>query len=126
MTPEDQARLRKRAEAATKGPWRSCRNAQRPYKHIRFGHDENYTSSPLAAQDADYIAAASPTVILALLDEVERGEKILDVVIERAEAALQCVRDHDWEEGEDPRLVDLAMFLEEVRAALAGRQETTP
>ena len=68
------ADLRALCERATKGPWRSVRNSQRPYKHVIFDgkpdHDAMYTTSPLEAKDADFIAAAS-TWLPALVDLAE-------------------------------------------------------
>jgi len=48
--------LKRLLAQAARGPWKSVRNTQRPYKHVQFGRDEMYTTSPLEAGDADLIA----------------------------------------------------------------------
>lgn len=56
------ADLAKLCAEATPGPWRSRVNDQKPYKHVQFDQkskvDAMYTTSPLDATDADFIAAA--------------------------------------------------------------------
>ena len=99
MTAPDLARLRALAEAATAGPWRAMRNGNQ-YIHVGEGEHGNKlvgTSrivelerpwNPYAGRkddpevvrlpnaDADYIAALSPDVALALLAEVEAGREV--------------------------------------------------
>ena len=71
------ADLRALCGRATKGPWRSVRNSQRPYKHVIFDgkpdRDAMYTTSPLEATDADFIAAAR-TWLPALIEVAEAAE----------------------------------------------------
>lgn len=78
---------RQKAEAATQGPWNRqslaslLRYAQ---KHDGPWNDDEYIdcSLPLPKEeDAGYIAAASPAVMLALVAEVERLRDRLDDLI---------------------------------------------
>jgi len=97
MTDDDITRLREAAQAATKGPW----------SHVQSGGGyENYVYAPISrygvswagdspvkvaylphdprgfrdAQDAAYIAAASPDVVTRLIDRLERAERERDVL----------------------------------------------
>ena len=67
-------------ERATKAPWRSVRNSQRPYKHVIFDgkpdRDATYTTSPLEAADADFIAAAR-TWLPTLIEVAEAAQHLL-------------------------------------------------
>ena len=85
MTPDERARLRELATAATPGPWRAPRGAVYP----RFDNGRSETVFPVTTAadsgeewwdaiwvkrrkpDADYIAATHPQAILALLDELD-------------------------------------------------------
>jgi len=78
---------RQKAEAATQGPWNRqslaslLRYAQ---KHDGPWNDDEYIdcSLPLPKEeDAGYIAAASPAVMLALVAEVERLRDRLDKLV---------------------------------------------
>lgn len=86
----DRAELRKLAEAATPGPWRAaadgtgvvldnrdCDGFELPTNYYRNGcpkaiADVRYADWRDCFADASYIAAASPDVVLGLLDEIER------------------------------------------------------
>jgi hypothetical protein len=78
ITPALLSDLRQKAEAATQGPWNQqglaslLRFAQ---KHDGPWNDDEYIDCTLQLpeeKDANYIAAASPAVVLALVAEVER------------------------------------------------------
>jgi hypothetical protein len=78
MSAIDTKSLRELAQGATKGPWVSHEENGFPYV---LGPDDELLGGPvtiadgsehLSIADAAYIAAASPDVILGLLDEVER------------------------------------------------------
>jgi hypothetical protein len=75
------AELRALAEKATPGPWRQ---GYREGKYVYTGVDD-FLTGPIRAENAAYIAAASPDVILVLLDE-------RDAAIRRAEEAERTVR----------------------------------
>lgn len=82
----DTARLRALAQAATPGPW--------------FDH-EGYVESalpmpaePVAAHcadnDAAFIAACSPDVLLVLLDRLDRADDYAEALIARHEGGHRC------------------------------------
>lgn len=92
--PSDHAELRRLAEAATQGPWTTehgdlClpRDRNSVLRHDEHpAHDGcSGTRTICESQDSldssgtnpnlEYIAAASPAVVLALLDEIERLER---------------------------------------------------
>lgn len=82
MTDADLARLEQAAQAATPGPWTTeidscaaCRaNGDVEYSHV--GPVEACTHGlACSSEDAAYIAAASPGVVLALIAEVRRGRE---------------------------------------------------
>jgi hypothetical protein len=79
------------AEAATPGPWKARTHPEmrvwskqdgREYRYVAFGSkpDEEDGTGPLDRALADYIAAASPDVVLALIAEVRSLRKELDDV----------------------------------------------
>jgi len=82
LTPDEKAELRKAAEAATPGPWRREMIALAPgYMTIGVGTTElpvcimnGVVESPRGNRDATYVAMASPSTVLALLDENARLE----------------------------------------------------
>jgi hypothetical protein len=87
ITPALLSDLRQKAEAATQGPWNQqglaslLRFAQ---KHDGPWNDDEYIDCTLQLpeeKDADYIAAASPAVVLALVAEVERLRDRLDELV---------------------------------------------
>lgn len=97
MTDEQKAALRALAEAATPGPW----NAETlPFDYGMPPHD------------ADYIAAAHPAAVLALLDEVERLRE-----------ALRFYSGHAAIPNDGPWGVDSRDFGKVARAALEPRDE---
>lgn len=76
----DLAELRRLAEAATPGPWKA-RQGYGPdefepggYKYVQFGPTEakagGYGTDQLTPVNAEYIAAANPATILALLNRI--------------------------------------------------------
>jgi len=98
MTRAERARLRALAEAATPRPWRYCVDPDgcavvcpgcgEDHDLLAWLADESgarlYTITPA---DGEYLAAVSPTTIVALLDELERAEQ-------RAEALAKAWWDH--------------------------------
>ena len=74
--------LRRLALAATPGPWRVILPGdvewaeRRKYRCVAFDpkDDAGYTTAPLLPADARLIAAASPAVVLALLDVVDAAQ----------------------------------------------------
>ena len=77
ITPALLSDLRQKAEAATQGPWNQqglaslLRFAQ---KHDGPWNDDEYIDCTLQLpeeKDADYIAAASPAVVLALINQLD-------------------------------------------------------
>ena len=76
MTDDDIKRLRRLAEQATPGPWRVNMKGHSYHEVARVNDLEiappNSVDLSHWTVDAAYIAAASPDVVLALLDEIER------------------------------------------------------
>lgn len=77
------ADLRALATRATRGPWRVIRCETPGYRHVAFSRKahEPYTIGPALPADSAYIAAASPDVVLALLDREAALEEALDVLV---------------------------------------------
>ena len=77
MTHSELNQLRDLAQAATPGPWRVCARWGASQEVARVNNLEVAPpdSAELAhcADDAAYIAAVSPDVVLGLIDEVERS-----------------------------------------------------
>lgn len=71
--------LRRKAEAATPGPWH-VRRPPRPSFEYLIAHDEGPPLAKAPLTNAAYIAAASPDVVLALIERVERAEEIVDAI----------------------------------------------
>ena len=78
LTPEPIAELRRLAEAATPGPWRTeylMGAGNDLLTAIIAGRatpdDLRVIGSTLAERDGKFVAAASPAVVLALLDELD-------------------------------------------------------
>lgn len=96
MTPEERARLRELAERATAGPW----DAHRPHPAYRqyvvdrvmpeghLGETVATTEDVQASENAEYIAAVSPDVVLGILDALNAAEAERD----RLAAAVERVR----------------------------------
>lgn len=66
MTNLDLTRLRELAEKASPGPWFHTGGT-----HIREKSGSNYVCDSYGEKDRDFIEAANPATILALLDEIE-------------------------------------------------------
>jgi len=81
MTPAEPNQLRDLAKAATPGPWRVEAQGHAPHEVARVNNLEVAPpdSAELAhcADDAAYIAAVSPDVVLGLIAEVERLRLLL-------------------------------------------------
>lgn len=75
--PVDRAELRRLAEAATRGLWHACEDEDGVPQVSAGKHEErlSYVAITSIHEDAAYIAAASPAVVLALLDEIEGLER---------------------------------------------------
>lgn len=80
LTPDDLARLRAIAEAATPGPWSrdtfGCVSASRRNRTIAMPGN-GFRASAQDDTDARFIANFDPPTVLALLDEIERLRKEL-------------------------------------------------
>lgn len=72
-TDVDPADLRRLAEAATPGPWDfGCGLSDWAITtHSDDPGDDTHIATTPHGQDGEYIAAANPTVVLALLDELD-------------------------------------------------------
>lgn len=78
------------AEAATKGPWVHKKSK---YNIWRDGHHE-YVGTTIRVADSDFIRAADPTKVLALLDALAAARTALDLIESMAtveSAGQQCI-----------------------------------
>ena len=94
----DHAELARLAEAATKGPWKACGTI---YEHmnceVRGGAKgegqaiAQVWDGPNAFRDGQFIAAANPAIVLALLSEIAalRGER--SFLVEQKEGAEDAI-----------------------------------
>ena len=119
MTPEERARLRELAERATAGPW----DAHRPHPAYRqyvvdrvmpeghLGETVATTEDVQASENAEYIAAVSPDVVLGILDALNAAEAERDRLakaVERVRALAEGWRykgEHGygpWQAGSGP------------------------
>ena len=89
---DDYSELRAKAQAATPGPWEKLGREARMDFWISSYHPD-LGSKPVAlipplceafTANAEYIAAASPDVVLALLDEVERLDQQWQDIADKA------------------------------------------
>lgn len=126
--------LRRKAEAATPGPW-----VERD-KSVRDARDDNLATADswfnvtfYEEEDAAYIAAANPTVILSLLDRIKRLEEALHRCVERfseygndyAAKAKFCRLIEHWERAE--RVAAMAnRIFEEAKFARAAPEQKPP
>lgn len=71
--------LRKLAEAATQGPWIAGDDEDSDYYLVGPPSFDRVVTNPVvqlhALNNAEFIAAANPAAIIALLDRVEKAEK---------------------------------------------------
>lgn len=79
--------LRKAAEAATAGPWFVSK-----YCSVMDKYHVEVVSSDASSEDRAYIAAANPTIIIALLDRLERAEAAAGAVPEGWRETLEAAR----------------------------------
>ena len=99
----DKAKLKALALSATPGPWaKSYRTESRgtrviamlPGKQKQIGMIKTDKRDPdheaVDQSNTDFIEAANPTVVLALLDEIESLKKQLDHVVEDRDALLNA------------------------------------
>lgn len=85
----DYTKLRTLAEDATPGPWKADGWQREAYNGNYFVRGDGVTTEQVAdcgdgstrwEENASYIAAASPDVVLALLDEIERLRERADAI----------------------------------------------
>lgn len=118
MTPSEIAHLKALCAAATPGPWQRCTIPSEAPTHIV----QNTKGMPrqivrgmsLRKHDCDFIAAANPAALTALLDENERFQEQLrlanvDALLNEAQAndLRQALREACdlWEKGLSPGLI---------------------
>ena len=104
MTAVDHAELKRLAEGATPGPWKACGTI---YEHmnceIRGGVKgegqaiAQVWDGPNAFKDGQWIAAANPAVVLALLSEIEglkaeRAKRLEGDAVEPIERAIKALK----------------------------------
>ena len=118
MTDADIKRLKRLAKQATPGPWRVNMKGHSYHEVARVNDLEiappNSVDLSHWTVDAAYIAAASPDVVLALLDEIERLRAELAETAPLTRFGAACLIAH----RED--LADLDAFWLEYSAERAG------
>jgi len=109
MNDDDRKRLRELAERATPGPWEYVPTG--PDRSADFVRAElgstvaDFGGYPPSPADAAFIAAANPTAVLELLDdmeilraikdaEVRRGEWRAGALLEACDIAYQAIEDN--------------------------------
>ncbi len=124
MTDDDIKRLKRLAEQATPGPWRVNMKGHSYHEVARVNDLEiappNSVDLSHWTVDAAYIAAASPDVVLALLDEIERLRAAIDVIsIDRQSFADFNARpDRSIDPGDATILREYDDVLAQLHAAL--------
>lgn len=110
----DLDKLREKAQAAPRKNWRLRKSLHGPkYAWVSWGDEaEGLGTADLDVPAARYIAAASPDVVTALIDRLQRVETALQEI--RTAAA--------WRDDLDPK-ERLRMCLVAARAALEGGSE---
>ena len=96
----DTKNLRVLAEAATPGPWMRLFGERTVYVRMEDGcrgipivRSDCSPPTQKEAANIDYIAACSPDVVLALLDALERKDRVLREALEAIEIAKNGL---DW------------------------------
>ena len=91
----DTKHLRTLAEAATPGPWMRLFGERTVYDRMEDGcrgiaivRSDYSPPTQKEAANIDYIAACSPDVLLALLDALERKDRVIRSIKQEAETAL--------------------------------------
>lgn len=91
----DTKHLRVLAEAATPGPWMRLFGERTVYDRMEDGcrgiaivRSDYSPPTQKEAANIDYIAACSPDVLLALLDALERKDRVIRSIKQEAETAL--------------------------------------
>ena len=91
----DTKNLRMLAEAATPGPWMRLFGERTVYDRMEDGcrgiaivRSDYSPPTQKEAANIDYIAACSPDVLLALLDALERKDRVIRSIKQEAETAL--------------------------------------
>ena len=96
----DLDKLREKAQAATPGPWRVRLDAHSQDElstvAIELAPLRWFTVGYAPDADADYIAAADPTTVLALIDRCQRAETALR---ERSGGPCHACGGHGWIES---------------------------
>jgi hypothetical protein len=110
MTPTQLADLRRLAISATPGPWDAMEiRASYGEPRMSFVRKDpgNHIAQRVAADDALFIAAASPDVVIALLDELERSQA--------SEAEAWAKRRQYFSERNDQMCAQLAAAEHEIK-----------
>lgn len=93
--PQQLADLRAKAEAATPGPW--VRHHQRHGVSVhRADGGFDWVGAGDSEATADFITAANPATVIAMIDEIERLRErvaVLERVWEAAEPCVDALRD---------------------------------
>lgn len=79
MNTTERADLRRLAEAATTGPWLYSYHGMFNPPGVRVkGREHDMCTVTSSDRDADFIAAANPQVVLALLNRLEQLERVAE------------------------------------------------
>lgn len=98
MSNIDKRALREAAERATKGEWRRASTAFNGITASAFSLTgvETILAHTVEKRDAEFIAAADPATVLALLDELEAKDKRIaeqrETLLAARSHVMQCAR----------------------------------
>jgi hypothetical protein len=105
MSDIDLDKLERLARAATPGPWRQ--REQRDDGSTLASYEQGcFVESPnMAGEDAAYIAAANPSVVLALIERLRRLGEVRNILFrfacaDAAHAERPCPHCQDKDDGE--------------------------
>lgn len=134
MSNIDKRALREAAEKATKGQW-AVEFDDEIYSTDGVNHEQiAMVFSENEARDAAFIAASSPTIMLALLDELEAKDRRLEEEIGRANREhhrgfmMACghLKDHSnvhYADAAEMEIAALRKRINELENAAAGKGE---
>jgi hypothetical protein len=112
--------LREKAEKATKGPW------ERRHDDEVWEPQQNRWVASSIDEDADFIAAANPSAVIALLDEIDRLTRERDEAVSGATAARQNFHTMQGTASELKAEIDRLRGVLRPLASLAWQPEVLP
>lgn len=120
--------LRELAEKATPGEWTTDSDVAviaAGSDQLNNGYGICDCHGPESRKNVNFIAAASPATVLALLDDLKALQAERDALVGALESALGSF--DDWCEGQDPSdiadAIDTFPWVMQARAALAAHRK---